>query len=81
MKAKLTITVEETLIPRSKMVARSRGISLSSLIETALGNFVEQSNQGGSKPLQSFSDRWKGQFAIQPHTDARSTVLKKRLHL
>ncbi|MCZ0954867.1 MAG: DUF6364 family protein [Rhodospirillaceae bacterium] len=36
MKTKLTITVDSELLPRAKQYARSRGVSLSSLIEASL---------------------------------------------
>ena len=36
MKSKLTITVDSDLIPAAKRYARSRGVSLSAVIEQAL---------------------------------------------
>jgi post-segregation antitoxin (ccd killing protein) len=36
MKTKLTVTIDEQLLPKAKQYARSRGVSLSRLIENAL---------------------------------------------
>ena len=55
MKAKLTVTIDRDLIPKAKQVARSRGVSLSQLIEQSFRDF-----DTGGKP--SFSRRWKGAF-------------------
>jgi post-segregation antitoxin (ccd killing protein) len=40
MKQKLTITVDGELVPMAKRYARSRGVSLSSLIETELRDLL-----------------------------------------
>lgn len=55
MKRKLTITVDADLLPAAKRYARSRGVSLSSLVEKSLRDFA-----GGDAP--SFSARWRGKF-------------------
>ncbi len=46
MKQKLTITVDAELVPIAKQYARTRGMSLSSLIEQSLRGCVK-SNQAG----------------------------------
>lgn len=56
MKAKLTVTIDQEIIQKAKTYARSRGISLSQLIESVLR---EISSGEGSL---SFSQRWWGKF-------------------
>ena len=55
MKAKLTVTIDQDLIRKAKQFARSRGVSLSQLIEQSFRDF-----NADRKP--SFSRRWKGAF-------------------
>lgn len=55
MKAKLTVTIDEALIPRAKEAARSQGVSLSDLIERALRGVTLETRE-------SFSTRWRGRF-------------------
>lgn len=57
MKTKLTVTVDRELLPRAKRYARERGVSLSSLIESALREIA-------AAPGPSFSERWRG--ALEP---------------
>lgn len=71
MKAKLTITIEEALIPVAKEAARLKGVSLSQLIETSLRGLT----QGGGS---TFSQRWRGKFEVAEADDDRSRALKKR---
>jgi hypothetical protein len=72
MKAKLTVTVEEELIPEAKRYAHSRGTSLSQLIEGSLREMM-----AGSRP--SFSQRWRGQFrAAEREDDERYNALAKK---
>jgi len=59
MRRKLTVTVEEEILPRAKRFARSQGTSLLRLIEEAL----REVSRG---PTLSFSRRWRGTF--QPAT-------------
>ena len=59
MKSKLTITVDADLIPAAKRYARSRGVSLSSLVEQALREATGESEQ-------TFADKWRGKFALAP---------------
>ena len=42
MKKKLTITVDAEILPMAKRYARSRGVSLSSLVEQSLRNVAGQ---------------------------------------
>ena len=57
MKQKLTITVDAELVPIAKRYARSRGVSLSSLIEQSLREVA------GDHP-PSFASRWRGKFRV-----------------
>ena len=55
MKRKLTITVDAEVVPPAKRYARSRGVSLSSL--------VEQSLRALTKDMEpSFAEQWAGKF-------------------
>lgn len=56
-KSKLSVTVTTELIPRAKLYARSRGKSLSQLIDGYLRDLVEDESQ----PL---GDKWVGQFVL-----------------
>jgi hypothetical protein len=71
MKAKLTITVDEALIPEAKLYARKHGVSLSQLIENSLRTLTSQ-----AKP--SFSERWGGQFEASEHDTERYRKLAKK---
>ena len=72
MKQKLTITVDAELLPAAKRYARSRGVSLSSLVEQSLREMA-----GGN--MQSFSMRWRGKFrAAERHDDPRYDALAKK---
>ena len=71
MKAKLTVTIDETLLPRAKKYARSQGLSLSRLIEDML---KEMSSRKGS----SFSQRWRGRFQAAERDDGRYKSLARK---
>lgn len=72
MKQKLTITVDADLLPAAKRYARSRGVSLSSLIEQSLREMA-----GEDAP--SFSSRWRGKFqAAERADDPRYAALAKK---
>jgi hypothetical protein len=70
VKTKLTITIDERLLPRAKQYARSRGLSLSRLIENAL-------REMGADEAGSFSRRWRGKFSLVGRDDERSRALTK----
>ena len=55
MKRKLTVTVDAGLIPAAKRHARSRAVSLSSLVELSRREMTE-----GAEP--SFASRWRRKF-------------------
>ncbi len=71
MKAKLTVTIDEELLPRAKGFARSRGVSLSQLIEQALR---ELSDAG--RP--SFAERWRGRLRVAKRSDDRFQHLARK---
>ena len=72
MKQKLTITVDAELLPIAKRYARSRGVSLSSLIEQSLREVT-----GGN--VQSFASRWRGKFrAAEREGDPRYDALARK---
>ena len=72
MKQKLTITVDAKLLPAAKRYARSRGVSLSSLVEQSLRQMAQ-----GDTP--SFSARWRGKFrAAEREDDSRYGALAKK---
>ena len=60
MKSKLTITVDSELIPVAKRYARSKGVSLSSVIEQALREATEEAEP-------SFMEYWRGKFQAAHH--------------
>ena len=62
MKQKLTITLDAELIPVAKRYARSRGVSLSSLIEQSIREMV-----GENKP--TFTSRWRGKLRAAKRDD------------
>lgn len=68
MKAKLTVTVDEELIPEAKRHARAQGMSLSQLIEGSLREVI-----AGARP--SFSLRWRGKFRPAEGDDPRYRAL------
>ena len=71
MKQKLTITVEADLIPEVKRYARSRGVSLSSLIEQSLREMTEEH-------VPSFASRWRGRFQPAERDNPRYDALAKK---
>ena len=71
MKKKLTITVDAELLPIAKRYARSRGVSLSSLIEQSLREVA-----GGDRT--TFSSRWRGRFRAAERDDPRYDVLAEK---
>ena len=71
MKKKLTITVDAELIPRAKSYARSRRVSLSSIIEQSLRDLT-----GDGTP--SFSSRWRGRFQTANRGNQRYDRLARK---
>ena len=71
MKTKLTVTIDEDLIPKAKEHALSEGVSLSHLIERALRTLTLE-----KRP--SFSARWRGRLRASRRKDDRYRALAKR---
>ena len=71
MKRKLTITMDEELLPVAKLYARSRGVSLSSLIESSVREMT-----AGQTP--SFASRWRGRLRPAGRDDPRYEALARK---
>jgi hypothetical protein len=71
MKTKLTVTIDEELVPKAKQHARSSGISLSQLIESALRMLT-------SEDRPPFSKRWTGRFKAANRKDERYNALARK---
>jgi hypothetical protein len=71
MKAKLTVTIDEKLIPKAKQRARAGGVSLSQLIESALRKLT-------SETRAPFSERWRGRFKAADREDERYAALARK---
>jgi len=71
MKAKLTVTIDEELIPKAKEQARAQGVSLSDLIERALRVLTLEKRR-------SFSARWRGRFKDARRKDDRYKALAEK---
>lgn len=71
MKTKLTLTIDADLVPKAKRYARSRGVSLSSLVNEALEDMTTSTGP-------SFVDRWRGRFAPADRSDPRYEALAEK---
>ena len=71
MKRKLTLTVDADLLPAAKQYARSRGVSLSSIVEGSLRAIA-----AGQTP--SFAARWRGRLQSAGRDDARYQALARK---
>jgi hypothetical protein len=72
MKTKLTLTIDQSLLPGAKRYARRRGVSLSSLVENALREMIEPGDRA------SFSTRWRGTMALSERDDERYRYLMRK---
>ena len=71
MKTKLTITIDEDLIPVAKEHARSQRKSLSGIIEAALRALT-------SSEKVTFARRWRGRFRPSKRKGDRYDALAKK---
>ena len=71
VKTKLTVTIDEELLPKAKDYARSRGVSLSQLIERALREMSRS-----ARP--SFSERWRRRLRPSKRRDERYRHLAEK---
>lgn len=68
---KLTITVDAEVLLVAKQYARARGVSISSLIESALREMLD-------KEEPAFSTRWRGQFQAAHRDGPRYAALARK---
>ena len=71
VKQKLTLTVDENLLPVAKRFAKSQGLSLSLLVERQL-------REVAASDEPSFASRWRGKFRPAERNDARYDFLAKK---
>lgn len=71
MKRKLTITVDDALLNDAKRFARSRGLSLSALIETSLRETL-------ANDAPTVAERWRGKFRATERDDPRYETLARK---
>ena len=71
MKIKITLTIDEELLPKAKKYARMQGVSLSGLVENSLRNLTTPARA-------SFSSRWRGRFEAADREDTRYRELAKK---
>lgn len=71
MKQKLTVTVDPEVVVAAKRYARSRGVSLSALIERRL-----REEMVVDEP--SFASRWRGRFRPADRDDPRYDALARK---
>ena len=70
-KRELTVAVDADLVASAVEYARSRGLSLSALIERSL-------RQAIAPNAQSFSSRWRGRFKLAERDGARYAALSQK---
>ena len=71
MKRKFTITIDDALLDQAKRLARSRGLSLSSLIETSLRETL-------ANDAPTVATRWRGRFRPAERDDPRYEALARK---
>ncbi len=71
MKRKLTISLDDALVARAERHARSRGLSLSTLIESVLRESL-------AADAPSVADRWRGRFRPANRNDPRYEALARK---
>lgn len=69
MKTKVTVTLDENIVPAAKRYAQQHGLSLSGLIENTLREHIEPVSES------SFSSRWRGNFRPAEREDSRYAQL------
>jgi predicted nucleic-acid-binding protein len=71
MKAKLTISVDEHVVPAAKRYAQRQGTSLSCLIEQAL-------RDASASETPTFASRWRGRFKPARRDAKRYRLLARK---
>lgn len=73
MKAKVTLTIDEDLVPVAKQCAGMKGVSLSRMVEEALRRLAEAAILEGR-----FSRKWRGVFTPAKKDSPRYRLLADR---
>jgi len=83
MKTRQTFTIAPEVSARAKRYARTKGISLSSLVEDLLRKTVDASHTARrpAAGTASFSRRWRGKGALADRDDPRSRKLHRKYGL
>ncbi|MDE2768587.1 MAG: DUF6364 family protein [Chloroflexota bacterium] len=71
MNRKLTITIDDALAHEAERLARSRGLSLSSLIDTSLRETLANDSP-------TVATRWRGRFRPAERDDPRYEALARK---
>ena len=72
MKARLNVTVDRGVIHRARQMARTRGVSLSSLIESSLREMTEGESRG------PFTASWRGTMVLAERDEPRYRALNEK---
>ena len=79
MKRKLTLTVDAEIVPPAKRYARSRGVSLSSLVEQSLRELTKDMEPSF---VERWAGAWKGKLRPPPDgADPRYEYLTRKYGL
>lgn len=73
MKTKLTLTIDEDVVPRAKRYAQGRGVSLSSIVEKTLRDLTHEA------PPAAAADPWRGRSGPASRDEARFRALARKL--
>jgi hypothetical protein len=75
MKMRMTLTIEPEISHRAKAFARSKGTSLSGLVESLL---AREAGMTTSEKKISFGKKWAGRLQLAAKNEARFDSLKER---
>lgn len=78
MNTKLTLTIEQKIIERAKLYAKSKNRSLSDIIENYLKILTHKKEKNRTKKLNQVIESLKGSFKMPKNMDYKKE-LKKRL--
>jgi len=78
MNTKLTLTIEQEIIERAKLYAKSKNRSLSDIIENYLKILTKEKEKNRTKKLNPVIESLKGSFKMPKNMDYKKE-LKKRL--
>jgi len=78
MKMRMTLTIEPEISHRAKAFARSKGTSLSGLVESLL---AREAGIVTSEKTISFGKKWAGRLQLAAKNEARFDSLKERYGL